>query len=73
MLLLCKARKSPKCQRVRSAHNRSAYTFDCICPACQDWLQRHQQPVTTKSDLDTLLHKERKDVETDAKYAKRSP
>lgn len=53
MLLICKARVSINCIKIRSAHNRSAMTKDCICPHCAQAIR--DNPSLKEKSLEDVL------------------
>lgn len=53
MLLICPAKVSPRCIKVRSAHNRSAATKESICPFCAEELAKH--PELKQDTLQSIL------------------
>lgn len=55
MLLICIARVSTKCIKIRSAHDRSGRSKDCICSFCAQWMREHPEQKNSSEDLASIL------------------
>lgn len=55
MLLICTARVSVKCIRIRSAHDQSARSKDCVCTFCALELKSHPEKRDDGNSLASIL------------------